>query len=136
MTLSAVRDGLVARLNTISGLRVYEVDLEGALELPAAVVDQGQPFIKYDRMMGAEDVFYSFEVSLLLASAQGEQAWASLEPYLNPTGVSSVKAAVDGTLGGNSDWARVVRVEKAGQVTYKHGSYWGATLQVEVYESG
>lgn len=136
MTLSAVRDGLVTRLDTISGLRVYEVDLEGALELPAAVVDQGDPFIKYDRMIGAADVCYSFEVLLLVASAQGEQAWAVLEPYLNPTGVSSVKAAVDGTLGGNADWARVVRVEKAGKVTYNRLAYWGATLQIEVYVSG
>ncbi|MDA0734365.1 MAG: hypothetical protein O2909_11920 [Chloroflexi bacterium] len=136
MTLSAVRDGLVARLNTISGLRVYEVDPEGALQFPAALVEQGDPFIKYDRIMGAADVSYSFEVLLLLASVQGEQAWASLEPYLNATGGSSVKAAVDGNLGGNADWARVVRVEKAGRVTYNRRFYWGATLQVEVYESG
>ena len=135
MTLAAVRDGLVARLDTIAGLRVYEVAPEVVQELPAAIVDQGGPFIKYDQVMGAADARYSFEVLLLVASADQDQAWADLKPYLAPTGSSSVKAAVDGTVGGNADWARVVQVSKAGQVTFQRHSYWGATFQVEVYES-
>jgi hypothetical protein len=136
MTLAAVRDGLVTRLNTISGLRVYETPPDSVPELPAAIVTQGEPFASYDQVMGAADVRYSFEVLLLVRSADDAQAWADLEPYLSPAGASSVKAAVDGTLGGNADWARVTRLPSAGRVTYRRASYWGATFQVEVYESG
>ena len=136
MTLTAIRDGLVTRLETISGLRVYEVAPEVVQELPAVIVNQGEPFAKYDQIMGASDVRYFFEVLLLVASADQEQAWADLEPYLGPSGTSSVKTAVDGTLGGNADWARVTRAEKTGKVTLNRNSYWGATFQVEVYASG
>ncbi len=140
MTLSAVRNGLVTRLNTISGLRVYEVGPEvvsGFMpEFPAVVISQDDPFIRYDQVMGGADVRYAFNLLLLVSSGDRQQAWADLEPYLAVTGASSLKLAVDGTLGGNADWARVVRVEKAGVVSYHRTNHWGAALQVEVYESG
>jgi hypothetical protein len=136
MSLAAVWDGLIARLNTINGLRVYETPPESAPELPAAILTQGEPFASYEQVMGAADVRYSFEVLLLVRSADEAQAWSDLEPYLCPAGGSSVKAAVDGTLGGNADWARVTRVASAGRTAYRRIPYWGATFQVEVYESG
>ena len=55
---------------------------------------------------------------------------------MESTGASSVKAAVDGVLGGSADWARVTRVIKAGPVIHNRASYWGATFQIEVYQSG
>ena len=136
MTLSAVRDGLVTRLNTISGLRVYEVGPAAVSEFPAAIISQEEPFIKYDQMMGGADVRYAFKVVLLVSSGDRQQAWADLEPYLAVSGASSLKLAVDGTLGGNADWARVVRVEKSGLISYNRAVYWGAALQVDVYGSG
>jgi hypothetical protein len=68
MTLAAVQDGLVTRLNTISGLRVYETPPESVAELPAAITTQGEPFASYDQVIGAANVRYSFEV-LLVRSA-------------------------------------------------------------------
>ena len=136
MTLAAVRDGLVTRLSSISGLRVYEVSPDSAPQLPAAIITQGEPLATYDQVIGATDVRYSFQIMLLVNSAAEDQAWADLEPYVDPTGASSVKAAVDGTLGGNADWARVGQAGKAGRVTVNRTPYWGVTFPVEVYESG
>ena len=134
--MTAVRDGLATRLQTISGLRVYESPPDSVPELPAAIVMAGDPFASYDRLIGAADVSYSFAVLLLVRSADEVQAEADLEPYISPTGASSVKAAVDGTLGGNADWARVLRSQSAGRVTFHQTRYWGVTFQVEAYESG
>ena len=136
MTLSAVRDGLVTRLSSISGLRVYEVPPDSVPQLPAAIITQGEPLATYDQVMGETDVRYSFQVMLLVSSAEEDQAWADLEPYIDPVGASSVKAAVDGTLGGNADWARVGQAGKAGRVNFNRAPYWGVTFPVEVYESG
>jgi hypothetical protein len=136
MSLTAVRNGLAARLNTINGLRVYQTPPEIVPELPAAVLRAREPFAAYDQVMGAADVRYSFEVLLLVSSGDEGQALADLEPYVSPTGNSSVKAAVDGDLGGNADYARVSGVPSVGRLTYHRTSYWGASFRVEVYESG
>ena len=136
MTLTTVRDGLATRLDTISGLRVYATPPDAVQELPAAIIVPDDPLASYDQVMDAGDVQYSFTVLLLLNSADEAQAWADLEPYISPTGASSVKAAVDGTLGGDADWARVVRTSAVGKQTYNRNSYWGAKFRVEAYESG
>lgn len=97
---------------------------------------QREPFASYDQVMGAADVRYSFEVLLLVRSGDEEQALAEVEPYVSPTGASSVKVAIDGNLGGNADWARVVQAPLVGRVTYQRTAYWGATFKVDAYESG
>lgn len=136
MSLTEIRDGLVTRLNTISGLRVYETPPAAVQEFPAAILTQRGPFAGYDRVMGAADVRYSFEVLVLVRSGDEDQALSDLEPYVTPTGASSIKAAVDGNLGGNADWARVVQAPSVGRVTYQRAVYWGATFKVDVYQSG
>ena len=136
MTLTDVRQGLAQRLESIGGLRVYPSPPDAAPELPAAIITPGDPLADYDQAMGGADVRYSFQVLLLVNSADEAQAWADLEPYVSPTGAASVKAAVDGSLGGNADWARVSRASGAGRVSYHRASYWGVTFQVEVYRSG
>ena len=136
MSIAAARDGLVTQLNTINGLRVYELPPEAAPEFPAAILLQGEPFASYGHILGAPDVKLLFEALVLVRSGDRVQAWSELEPFLESTGVSSVKAAVDGTLGGTADWARVTRVTKAGPVTHNRAAYWGATFQIEVCQSG
>jgi hypothetical protein len=136
MSVTTVRNGLATRLGTISGLRVYATPPDLVQELPAAVVTAGEPFLTYDQLVRGADVRYAFKVLLLVASADEAQAWSDLEPYLSAAGGASVKAAVDGTLGGSADWARVVRSPSVGRVTVGGGVYWGATFSVEAYESG
>ena len=136
MSLSDIRNGLAQRLDSISGLRVYPTPPDALPELPAAIITPGDPLARYDQVMQGADVRYSFQVLLLVNSADEAQAWADLEPYISPSGAASVKAAVDGSLGGNADWARVTRASGGGKVGYHRASYWGVTFQVEVYRSG
>jgi hypothetical protein len=75
-------------------------------------------------------------VLVLVRSGDEGQAFSELEPYVSPAGASSVKAAVDGDLGGNADWARVVQAPSVGRVTYQRTVYWGAAFRVDVYQSG
>ncbi len=139
MTLATVRAGLAARLDTISGLRVYATPPDSVQELPAAVVAFRGPVATYDHVIGAADARYRFEVLLLVGSADEGQAQGDLEPYMSPTGASSVKAAVDGTLGGNADWAMVGQGTPVARLTFpeKQGSqYWGTKFLVDAYETG
>lgn len=139
MTLATVRAGLAARLNTISGLRVYATPPDSVQELPAAVVAFRGPAATYDHIIGAADAWYRFEVLLLVGSADEGQAQEDLDPYMSPTGSSSLKAVVDGTLGGNADWALVGHVTLVDRLTFpeKRGNqYWGAKFPVDAYETG
>lgn len=139
MTLATVRAGLAARLETISGLRVYTTPPDSVQELPAAVIAFRGPVATYDHVLGAPDTKYRFEVLLLVGSADEGQAQQDLEPYVNPTGASSVKAAVDGTLGGNADWALAGQGTPLARLTFpeKQGSqFWGTKFTVDVYETG
>ena len=135
MSLAEVRAGLVARLETIGGLRVYWDAPPGTPELPAVLAGHGGVSAKYDRVMGGSDVRYRLEL-LLLDSGDGKQAWDEVSAYAAPAGKSSIKAAVDGDLDGRCDWARVLGVERVGRIKYGPGAFWGAAFQVEVYCSG
>ena len=86
---------------------------------------------KYDRTMGGSDVRYRLELLLLVDSGDLKQAWDDVASYVAPAGGPSVKAAVDGNLGGSADWARVLGVKRVGRVAYGRGAYWGAAFQVE-----
>ena len=149
MTLATVRAGLAARLDTISGLRVYATPPDSVQELPAAIVGFASPQAAYSLVIGASDACYTFEVLVLVlvlvlvGSADEGQAQEDLEPYLNPTGSSSIKAAVDGTLGGNADWAVVGEGSAVARVAFPEGQaksqgsqYWGTKFPVDAYETG
>ncbi len=139
MTLTTVRDGLATRLDTISGLRVYATPPDSVQELPAAIVSFRGPVSTYDHVIGAADARFRFEVLLLVGSADESQAQKDLEPYMSPTGASSVKAAVDGTLGGNADWASVGQGTPLARLTFPEklgGQYWGTKFPVDAYETG
>ena len=139
MTLAAVRGALAARLDTISGLRIYDTPPDSVQELPAAIVMFGPDTTTYALTLAAEDVRFAFEVLLLLGSGDEIQAQQDLEPYVDATGASSIKAAVEGTLGGNADWASVSLVDPIRRIQYpdKGANYfWGARFRVDVYKSG
>ena len=139
MTLAAVRGALATRLDTIAGLRVYDTPPDSIQELPAAIVIFGSDTATYAMTIGAEDVSFVFEVLLLLGSADEIQAQQDLEPYMDATGASSVKAAVEGTLGGNADWASVAHQGGLNRIKYPekgNDNFWGAKFRVAAYKSG
>ena len=118
MNLSAIRDGLAARLATITGLRVYDTAPDKP-ETPAAVVLFGaDPFIDYLQAYAAGLIEISFEIRLIVKGTV-DRAWQDqLDEFLSAgTGApSSVLDAIaeDPTLGGTVNKAFVHGAAKYG----------------------
>ena len=138
MTLVAVRNGLAERLSTLEGLRVYGVPPETAPELPAIIIQPGQPLAEYGRTLGGGDVVYNFRVLALAASGDDGEAWEEVAAYVAPSGPGSVKATVEAASGGGSgaDWWRVVRATEGGRINYGKASCWGVVFEVQAYVGG
>jgi len=101
---TSVADGIKTRLETISGLRVYEFPPDAINEYPAAVINRSSEagyLVTYTAIVEVEQ-----KVTVYVKSADAEERMESLESFLAPTGSSSVKAAIDGdnTLGSVVDW--------------------------------
>lgn len=130
LNINAVMDGLGARLATIAGLRVFDYPPDNASP-PAAIV--GLPTaLEYDATKGRGVDRCVVPVMVVVGRVAERAARDAVSLYLAGAGASSVKAAVDGPLGGSAHTARVMeaRVEV---VTLGGVEYLGATFDVEVY---
>lgn len=138
MTLVEVRNELAERLSSLEGLRVYTAAPESAPELPAAIIQPGQPLAEYDRTLAGGDVVYGFRVLALARSGDDNEAWDEVSAYAAPSGPGSVKAAVETGAGETSgaDWFRVVRATEGGRTTFGKAVYWGITFEVQAYSGG
>jgi hypothetical protein len=112
MGARAVRDGLIARLDTIEGLRVSS-RVPDQITPPAAMVKLDS--LPFDSTMnrGSDDMRFIARVFTSKASDRGEDA---LYDYLDGSGAESIKAAVeaDPTLDGVAHFAVVVEAREIG----------------------
>lgn len=133
--LDDIRTGLKNRLATISGLNAYD-KAPGVVVMPAAFPVPGP--IEYDETMSSDVTEYSFRIRLLVQRATETYAQEDLDPYLAPSGASSIRGAINGgqTLGGVADWTRVGRVARYGEIEHAGMSYIGAEFDVEVNADG
>ena len=117
-----VKRGLAAVLASVEGLRVYDYEPEGALELPAAIVrlESREPV----ETLGGGAVRGSMRVEALVSAADARDADDALGALIEPSGASSIEAAAvaDRTWGGAVDDGRLVRVENVGR--RKVGGVW------------
>lgn len=129
MNLASVRTGLGDRLDTITGVRVYDAIPENA-EPPCAVIAVGAGVYDadFDDNLTAE-----WSVLMLVSRADDVRAQSVLDTYLSTTGSSSVPAAIrsDATLGGSVDSAKVVGWAEPQTYTIADTSYVGVEIQVE-----
>lgn len=132
MSYSTIRDGLKTRLKTISGLRVYDT-IPGDINPPAAVITPGDPAIVYDATQAGAQTL-NFVVIVFASKASDRTAQDKLDGYLNPTGASSIKAAIEGddTLGGTADSAAVTTITTYGLSDVAGVDYWTVRAVVEV----
>lgn len=110
MIPSQVRDGLKTRLQTISGLRVFDTIPENP-QPPAAIVGQLDMNFDIDNARGLD--LATVEVYLLVQRMDVRSGQDKLDNYLKGTGTGSVKAAIeaDRTLGGACSTLRVLSAE-------------------------
>lgn len=138
-SVTALRNGLKTRLDTISGLRAHAF-VTGDVVPPAAVVIPGDPSrknamaINYDCTMGRGSDDFIFTVLLIVSNKVERVSQDALDAYLDGSGATSVKAAIeaDGTLGGIAHFTNVTGVRDYGAVSYGGQTYVGAEIMVEV----
>lgn len=107
-TLAQVRDGLEARIDTITGLRVRDYIPDDVAGFPAALI-YPPTNVDYSDDHGAGSFTVEF-VIVLLVPANIDRKQLDLYALLDRTGASSIYAAVeaDRTLGGLNVDCRVV----------------------------
>lgn len=133
MNISTVRDGMKARLATISGLRSYDT-IPDSMSPPCAVV--GMPtLIEFDKVYARACDRATFPVRLLVGKASDRAAQDRLDGYLAGSGALSVKAAfeADASLSGAVQTSRVLNVSGLGVYDVMGVPYLGADFTVEVY---
>jgi len=110
MSPSQVRDGLKTRLQTITGLRVYDL-IPDPVTPPCAVVGQLDLTFDIDNARGLDQATVDIYVIVQRFSERAGQD--KLDGYLAGTGATSIKAAIEGdrTLGGACQTLRVTSAE-------------------------
>jgi len=106
--ITNIRNGLQTRLETISGLQVYDHLPEGYAVSPAAAIQfvGWTPNESFSYSRPAGQASYRFVISVRLSGLVPEEMWQALDDYINPTGTNSILAAIDGddTLGSVVDY--------------------------------
>ena len=134
MTLATIRTGIQTRLQTISGLRVFDRPPDSVNDYPCALIlPKGG---EYDTEFGA-GTKYTFEITILVSrAADVDRAQTKIDPYIDRSGAKSVYAAVDGdvTLGGAAETCRVTGFKDYGGFEYGGILYFGVKFDVEIWE--
>ena len=138
-SVAAIRDGLKVRLQTIAGLRVHEYHAP-RIEPPAAIIIPGDPgrsntyAVKFDATMGRGSDDLVFTVLVIVSNVVERASQDKLDAYLDGSGASSVKAAIEGegTLGGIVSFAVVSAIRQYGLVQYAGQTFLGAEFLIEV----
>ena len=110
MQPSQVRDGLKTRLQTITGLRAYDL-IPDAIVPPCAVVGQLDFTFDIDNARGLDQA--QVDVLVIVQRFSERAGQDKLDAYLAGSGASSIKAAIEGdrTLGGTVNTLRVTGAE-------------------------
>jgi uncharacterized membrane protein len=134
-SVTELKKGLAARLETIAGLRVHTTP-PGAITPPAAVIRRAQT--RYDATMARGSDDHGFVVTVFVPLVSDAHAQPALDAYLAPSGTSSIKAAIeaDPSLGGVAHFARVVSAEEDRTIEYGGVVYVAVDWIVEVTASG
>lgn len=132
--LRTLRDQLKARLETISGLKAYDVWPDSFFP-PGAIVKPVSAEYIGDLTHGSP--LWRFEIHVAVTTAGGiGLAQEALDEYLSSTGTASIKQAIEGgtTLGGNADACFVRGFSDYDAVAINSiESFFGAKVQVDVW---
>jgi hypothetical protein len=110
MQPSQVRDGLKTRLQTITGLRAYDL-IPDTVVPPCAVVGQLDFTFDIDNARGLDQA--QVDVLVIVQRFSERAGQDKLDGYLAGSGSSSIKTAIEGdrTLGGTVNTLRVTGAE-------------------------
>lgn len=112
---AGAKEGLMAMLRRIDGLRALDYTAQAVNQFPAAVVrPQSRELVE---TLSGGAVRGCISVELLVCGVDAAQTAAALDAFLEPTGARSIEAAVnaDPTWGGKVDDGRLTRVDNIGE---------------------
>ena len=131
-TFSGLRIALAAQLATIRGLRTAATVPDNPAPPVAVIVPVN---VEYDVSFGRGTDTYTFSVLLIVGRMSERAAQTTLDAYINPTGATSIKAAIntDPTLGGACQSARVTNMVNYGSLIVGDTEYLSADFQITIY---
>lgn len=131
-TLSAMRTALAANLATISGLRTAAT-MPDQPNPPIAIVMPTS--VSYDTAMGRGLDTYEFTVLVIVGRVDERTAQNLLDGYCNPSGATSIKAAIESnrTLGGQANDLRVTEMRNYSSLPVGEITYLAAEFVVTVF---
>lgn len=135
-SIPEIMSGVATRLQTITGLHVAEVHT-GQVTTPMAVV--GVPTIPSYRLAMRRGTFeISVAVHVFVSAAVDVVGQTAIAAYANPTGSSSIVAAIEGdrTLGSKVDDCFVESFRPFGIDEVNTVGYWGGLFTLFVAAQG
>ena len=131
-TLSAMRTALASNLATISGLRTAAT-MPDQPNPPIAIVMPTS--VSYDTAMGRGLDTYEFTVLVIVGRVDERTAQNLLDGYCNPSGATSIKAAIESnrTLGGQANDLRVTEMRNYSSLPVGEITYLAAEFVVTVF---
>lgn len=133
MSITDIRNGLEANLETVTGLRGYSEIPENP-SVPAAIV--GLESIEYDQSFQRGLVLYRFNVMIIVGRFSSRSTQQKLNDYADNSGNDSIKLAIesDKTLGGSAFDVRVESMNSISALDLNDGNnYLSMEFSVTVY---
>lgn len=132
-TISQVKDGLKARIETISGLRAF--DYQPDQVNPPFAFPTLDTITYHQTGMSSGGVVMNFTVTLIVNRAVERTAQDQLDKYMSWDGAQSLRAAIeaDRTLGGVCDDLIVTNAENLTNIDANDTLYLAVDFKVTVY---
>lgn len=134
-TIEQIMLGVETRLKTITGLRAEEY-VPDSINPPCAIV--GVPPVEYHATFGNGHMKLPCTVTVLVSAALDRQGQLKLAGYVNPTGATSIKAAIEGdsTLGGVVSDCKVMSFRPLGIEEVGVVGYYGGVFDLLIVATG
>lgn len=128
---SDIRNGIAARLSTISGLYTHSF-IPDQIYPPVAVA--GPVSVSYDTSYNRALDTLLWDVIVIVGRVDERTAQSALDDYCEPSGAKSIKAAIEGdrTLGGNVVDARVTDLTSYQSLAIGEEQYLAATFRISI----
>jgi len=131
VNIASVRDAMAAKLEALTGVRVFSY-VPDSVPVPAAVV--GNVTINFDDAQNRGLDQGTCDVLLIVSRMAERSAQETLDKWLNTTGVGSVKTILEADQSLNGT-VSAVRIPRAEPITIEYGgvAYFGYRYEVTFY---
>ena len=132
VTVTDLRNGLAANLQTISGLRVAST-VPDQVNPPLAIINLDR--INYQKAFGLGLTEYLFKITVIVSRQSERNAQNKLDQYVSSQGAYSVSLALntDRTLGGVAADSTMISLDAYGSVVIGETTYLSAEFSVQVF---